>query len=54
MAKRLLDVGLSGLLLGLGLPLVVLIGAAIKLTSGGGSVLFRQTRCGLNGRVFTL
>ena len=54
MAKRLLDVGLSGLLLALGLPLVVLIGAAIKLTSGGGSVLFRQTRCGLNGRVFTL
>jgi exopolysaccharide biosynthesis polyprenyl glycosylphosphotransferase len=54
MAKRVLDVGLSGLLLGLGLPLVVLIGAAIKLTSGGGSVLFRQTRCGLNGRVFTL
>jgi exopolysaccharide biosynthesis polyprenyl glycosylphosphotransferase len=54
MAKRVLDVGLSGLLLGLGLPLVVLIGAAIKLTSGGGSVLFRQTRCGLNGRIFTL
>jgi exopolysaccharide biosynthesis polyprenyl glycosylphosphotransferase len=53
MAKRLLDVALSGLLLALGLPLVVLIAGAIKITSGG-SVLFRQTRCGLNGRVFTL
>ncbi|HEX6204021.1 MAG TPA: sugar transferase [Thermoanaerobaculia bacterium] len=53
MGKRLLDVALSGLLLALGLPLVVLISAAIKVTSGG-SVLFRQTRCGLNGRVFTL
>ncbi|HUO87384.1 MAG TPA: sugar transferase [Thermoanaerobaculia bacterium] len=53
MAKRLLDVGLATLLLALGLPLVVLIALAIKLTSGG-TVLFRQTRCGLNGRVFTL
>jgi exopolysaccharide biosynthesis polyprenyl glycosylphosphotransferase len=53
MAKRLLDVALAGLLLALGLPIVVLIAAAIKVTTGG-TVLFRQTRCGLNGRVFTL
>jgi exopolysaccharide biosynthesis polyprenyl glycosylphosphotransferase len=53
MAKRLLDVVLVSLLLLLALPVVTLVAAAIKLTSGG-SVLFRQTRCGLNGRFFTL
>ena len=52
-AKRILDVGISVLVLLLGLPLVMLIALAIKATSGG-SVLFRQTRCGLNGRLFTL
>src|SRR6185436_12497633 len=31
----------------------VAIATAIKLSSGG-NVLFRQTRCGLNGRSFTL
>jgi exopolysaccharide biosynthesis polyprenyl glycosylphosphotransferase len=54
MAKRALDVALSSLLLILGWPVVVAIAALIKVTSGGGSVLFRQTRCGLNGRSFTL
>jgi len=54
MAKRALDVALASLLLLLALPVVPLIAAAIKLSSGGGSVLFRQTRCGLNGRFFTL
>ena len=53
MAKRALDVGLASLLLLLGLPVVTLIAALIKVTSGG-NVLFRQTRCGLNGRFFTL
>ncbi len=52
--KRLLDVGLAALLLLLGLPIAVVIALAIKATSRGGSVLFRQTRCGLNGRRFTL
>ncbi len=52
--KRALDVVLSAVLLCLAAPLVLLIGLAIKLTSGGGTVLFRQTRCGLNGRSFTL
>jgi exopolysaccharide biosynthesis polyprenyl glycosylphosphotransferase len=54
MAKRALDVILAALLLFLGMPVVLMISLLIKLTSGGGSVLFRQTRCGLNGRFFTL
>ncbi|HEV2844792.1 MAG TPA: sugar transferase, partial [Thermoanaerobaculia bacterium] len=53
MAKRGLDVVLASLLLMLAMPIVGLIALVIKLTSGG-SVLFRQTRCGLNGRIFTL
>ncbi len=51
--KRVTDVSLSLLLLVLGLPMVVLIALAVKITSGG-TVLYRQTRCGLNGRLFTL
>jgi exopolysaccharide biosynthesis polyprenyl glycosylphosphotransferase len=53
MLKRTLDVALAALLLFLGLPIAGMIALTIKLTSGG-SVLFRQTRCGLNGRSFTL
>jgi exopolysaccharide biosynthesis polyprenyl glycosylphosphotransferase len=53
MAKRLLDVALSSLLLLVGLPFVGAIAILIKFTSHG-DVLFRQTRCGLNGRIFTL
>jgi exopolysaccharide biosynthesis polyprenyl glycosylphosphotransferase len=53
MAKRLLDVLVAALVLVLALPVVGMIALAIKLTSGG-NVLFRQTRCGLNGRFFTL
>jgi exopolysaccharide biosynthesis polyprenyl glycosylphosphotransferase len=53
MAKRLLDVALSSLVLLLALPVVAWIALLIKATSSGG-VLFRQTRCGLNGRIFTL
>jgi exopolysaccharide biosynthesis polyprenyl glycosylphosphotransferase len=52
-AKRSLDVGIAMLVLLVGLPLVGLIALGIRLTSTG-SVLFRQTRCGLNGRYFTL
>ena len=51
--KRLTDVALSTLLLALAAPVVVAVAAAIKLSSGG-AVLFRQTRCGMNGRRFTL
>jgi exopolysaccharide biosynthesis polyprenyl glycosylphosphotransferase len=53
MTKRGLDVALSALLLLLGLPVVAVIATLIKITSHG-DVLFRQTRCGLNGRIFTL
>jgi exopolysaccharide biosynthesis polyprenyl glycosylphosphotransferase len=53
MAKRLLDIALSAVVLLLALPAVACIAALVKVTSQG-SVLFRQTRCGLNGRVFTL
>jgi exopolysaccharide biosynthesis polyprenyl glycosylphosphotransferase len=53
MAKRAVDVTLAALLLFLGTPVVLMIALAIKLTSGG-NILFRQTRCGLNGRFFTL
>ena len=51
--KRLLDVALSVLLMLLGLPVLLLVAFAIKLSTRG-TVLFRQTRCGLNGRTFTL
>lgn len=51
--KRVLDLALSIVLLALALPVMGTIALAIKLTSGG-QVLFRQTRCGLNGRRFTL
>jgi exopolysaccharide biosynthesis polyprenyl glycosylphosphotransferase len=53
LAKRLLDVAVATIVLAVSLPLVGIIALAIKVTSGG-SVLFRQTRCGLNGRLFTL
>jgi exopolysaccharide biosynthesis polyprenyl glycosylphosphotransferase len=52
-AKRGIDLLLSTLLLLMALPLVVTVAVGIKLSSGG-NVLFRQTRCGLNGRRFTL
>ncbi|HEX9491632.1 MAG TPA: sugar transferase [Thermoanaerobaculia bacterium] len=52
-AKRLLDVAISLLLLALSVPIIVLAAIAIKITSPG-SVLFKQQRMGLNGRIFTL
>ncbi|MCP4653993.1 MAG: sugar transferase [bacterium] len=53
LGKRLTDVSLSLLLFGLALPVVLCIAVLLKLTQGGG-ILYRQTRCGLNGRRFTL
>ena len=53
MLKRALDVALASFLLFLGLPIAGMIALMIKLTQGG-KILFRQTRCGLNGRSFTL
>lgn len=52
-AKRMLDVAISLMLLGLSFPVIVMAALAIKITSPG-SVLFKQTRIGLNGRIFTL
>jgi exopolysaccharide biosynthesis polyprenyl glycosylphosphotransferase len=51
--KRVMDLVLSLVLLALALPVILLVTLALKLTAGG-AVLFRQRRCGLNGRVFTL
>jgi exopolysaccharide biosynthesis polyprenyl glycosylphosphotransferase len=51
--KRVVDVALSVTLLALLWPLLLAIAAGIALTSRG-PVLFRQVRCGLNGRRFTL
>ena len=51
--KRLLDIAIASAMLLAGAPLLALVAIAIKLADGG-PVLFRQPRCGLNGRVFTL
>jgi exopolysaccharide biosynthesis polyprenyl glycosylphosphotransferase len=52
--KRSLDVLLSLLVAFLAIPVVLMIALAIRLGQGGGAVLYSQTRCGLNGRRFTL
>src|SRR5436305_464289 len=51
--KRLLDVLVSLGILAIAAPVITVIAAAIRMTSPG-SVLFKQTRIGLNGRIFTL
>lgn len=53
MIKRALDFVLAGIALIILLPILLLIAALIRLTSPGPAV-FRQQRCGLNGRRFTL
>jgi exopolysaccharide biosynthesis polyprenyl glycosylphosphotransferase len=50
--KRVLDLAGAVVLLVLS-PLLVILAAVVKLTSPG-PVLYRQTRCGLGGRRFTL
>jgi exopolysaccharide biosynthesis polyprenyl glycosylphosphotransferase len=52
LAKRAIDVVLAVAGIVLLSPVFVLAAALIKLTSRG-PVIFRQTRCGLNGRTFT-
>ena len=52
-AKRALDIAVSMLLLALSLPVITLAALLIKISSPG-SVLFKQKRIGLNGRMFTL
>ncbi len=51
--KRVFDVVLSAVSLVVLSPVLATIAAAIRITSPG-EVLFRQTRCGLGGRKFTL
>ncbi|MEM8994650.1 MAG: sugar transferase [Acidobacteriota bacterium] len=51
--KRSVDVCLSLGIIALSLPVVLGIALLIKFTEGG-RVLYTQTRCGLNGRRFTL
>lgn len=53
LGKRLTDICISLVVLGLSLPAMLVIAIAIKIASSG-SVLYRQTRCGLRGRRFTL
>jgi exopolysaccharide biosynthesis polyprenyl glycosylphosphotransferase len=50
--KRIIDIVVSSLALILLSPLFLIVALAIKLTSPG-PVLFKQERCGLNGRRFT-
>jgi exopolysaccharide biosynthesis polyprenyl glycosylphosphotransferase len=51
--KRVLDVVISASLLLILFPFIVIIGLLVKLTSKG-PMIYRQTRCGLYGRKFTL
>jgi sugar transferase (PEP-CTERM system associated) len=53
MLKRVMDVGLALIGLTLSLPVMALVGIAVKLTSKG-PVLFRQQRVGERGRIFVL
>jgi exopolysaccharide biosynthesis polyprenyl glycosylphosphotransferase len=52
-AKRAIDLVLSLAIFVVTIPIQILAAAAIRLLSGA-PVLFRQVRCGLNGRQFTL
>ncbi|MDQ7039323.1 MAG: sugar transferase [Rhodothermus sp.] len=51
--KRVLDVTVSLVVLGLGLPLWLAIGLLIRLTSPGPAI-YKQQRVGQHGRIFTL
>jgi len=52
-AKRLLDIAVAGLLLVLLAPALLLVSLGVVLDSPG-PLLFRQTRTGLNGRIFSI
>ena len=53
LVKRLMDIIISSLALLITSPVMLLIAAAIKLYDGG-PVFFRQDRCTINGRVFSI
>lgn len=50
--KRLIDIAVSGVLLLALSPLFLLLACGVKTTSG--PIIFRQTRMGLNGRMFQM
>jgi exopolysaccharide biosynthesis polyprenyl glycosylphosphotransferase len=52
LVKRITDVAIAGAALTLLAPFMLLVAALIRLTSPGPAV-FKQIRCGLNGRKFT-
>jgi len=52
LSKRILDISFGTLLLLACIPLLAVIALLVR-TSSPGPILFRQTRCGLNGRRFT-
>jgi hypothetical protein len=51
-ARRRIDIALAAALIVILSPLLLVVALLVKLTSAG-PVVFRQTRCGLNGRTFT-
>jgi exopolysaccharide biosynthesis polyprenyl glycosylphosphotransferase len=51
--KQFLDLAVAFVLVALLLPLFIVVAIAIRITSPG-PILFRQKRCGLNGRPFTM
>ena len=51
--KRVMDMMISVLMLVMGSPFFLLVSMLIKLTDGG-PVFFRQTRVGVNGRMFQM
>jgi sugar transferase (PEP-CTERM system associated) len=52
-AKRTLDITVAAVGMVLAIPVMMLVAAAVKLTSRG-NVLYHQRRVGLNGRIFTV
>jgi exopolysaccharide biosynthesis polyprenyl glycosylphosphotransferase len=52
LVKRVTDIGIAAAALVLLSPLMLLLGLLVRMTSPG-PVLFKQIRCGLNGRRFT-
>jgi exopolysaccharide biosynthesis polyprenyl glycosylphosphotransferase len=53
LVKRVMDFAMAALMFAVLSPVMLLLAVLIKLTSRG-PVLYRQTRCGLGGRKFTL
>jgi sugar transferase (PEP-CTERM system associated) len=52
-AKRIMDIGVSAAGLLIGLPVMAVVAAAVKLSSPG-PVFYHQNRVGLDGRIFTV